>query len=43
MSDDAATVPYLNGILTSFFSTKLDPACDVFDDNQDDIAQFCQK
>ena len=43
MSNDAATVPYLNGILTSFFSTKLDPACDVFDDNQDDIAQFCQK
>jgi peptide/nickel transport system substrate-binding protein len=43
MSNDAATVPYLNGILTSFFSTKLNVACDVFDDNQDDIAQFCQK
>ncbi|HEY2311190.1 MAG TPA: ABC transporter substrate-binding protein [Gaiellaceae bacterium] len=43
MSQDAATVPYLNGIITSFFSTKLNPACDVFDDNQDDIAQFCQK
>jgi peptide/nickel transport system substrate-binding protein len=43
MSDNAATVPYLNGIITSFFSTKLDPACDVFDDNQDDIIQFCEK
>jgi peptide/nickel transport system substrate-binding protein len=43
MSNNAATVPYLNGIITSFFSTKLDPKCDVFDDNQDDIAQFCQK
>jgi peptide/nickel transport system substrate-binding protein len=43
MSNDAATVPYLNGIITSFFSTKLNPSCDVFDDNQDDVAQFCQK
>lgn len=39
----ASTAPYLNGIITSFFSSKLDPKCDVFDDNQDDIIQFCQK
>lgn len=43
MINNAAAAPYLNGILTSFFSTKLNPACDVFDDNQDDIIQFCQK
>jgi peptide/nickel transport system substrate-binding protein len=39
----ASTVPYLNGIETSFFSSKMDVACDVFDDNFDDIAQFCTK
>jgi peptide/nickel transport system substrate-binding protein len=42
-SDNAATAPYLNGILTSFFSSKMDPACDVFTDSQDDVAQFCMK
>jgi peptide/nickel transport system substrate-binding protein len=42
-SKNAATVNYLNGILTSFFSTKMNPSCDVFDDNQDDVAQFCEK
>jgi len=42
-SDNAATVPYLNGILTSFFSSKMNVACDVFDDSQDDLAQFCLK
>jgi peptide/nickel transport system substrate-binding protein len=39
----ASTAPYLNGIITSFFSSKLDPSCDVFDDNNDDVAQFCMK
>ena len=39
----ASTVPYLNGILTSFFSTRMNVDCDVFDDNQDDLAQFCTK
>jgi peptide/nickel transport system substrate-binding protein len=39
----ASTVPYLNGILTSFFSSKMDVSCDVFDDNNDDLAQFCLK
>jgi peptide/nickel transport system substrate-binding protein len=39
----AATAPYLNGILTSFFSTKMNVNCDVFDDSQDDPAQMCEK
>jgi peptide/nickel transport system substrate-binding protein len=39
----ASTVPYLNGILTSFFSSKMDLNCDVFTDNNDDLAQFCLK
>jgi len=43
MVKDASTVPYLNGILTSFFSTKMDVSCDIFDDNNDDPAQFCTK
>jgi peptide/nickel transport system substrate-binding protein len=43
MVQQAATVPYLNGILTSFFSSKMDLACDIFDDNNDDLAQMCMK
>jgi peptide/nickel transport system substrate-binding protein len=43
MLKDASTVPYLNGILTSFFSSKMDVSCDIFDDNNDDPAQFCMK
>jgi peptide/nickel transport system substrate-binding protein len=43
MVNDASTAPYLNGILTSFFSSKMDLACDIFDDNNDDVAQFCMK
>jgi len=43
MVKDASTAPYLNGILTSFFSTEMDPSCDIFDDSQDDVAQFCRK
>jgi len=39
----AATVPYLNSLLTSFFSSKMDMACDVFTDSQDDLAQMCLK
>lgn len=39
----AATVPYLNGILTSFFSARMDMSCDVFTDSQDDPAQMCLK
>jgi peptide/nickel transport system substrate-binding protein len=43
MTKYATEVPYLNGILTSFFSSKMDMSCDIFDDSQDDFAQFCQK
>jgi peptide/nickel transport system substrate-binding protein len=39
----ASTAPFYNSILTSFFSSKMALPCDVFDDNQDDIAQFCLK
>jgi len=39
----ASTAPYLNGILTSFFSSRMYLPCDVFDDNNDDLAQFCLK
>ncbi len=43
MTKYASTAPYLNGILTSFFSSKMDVSCDVFTDSQDDVAQFCLK
>jgi len=39
----ASTAPYLNGILTSFFSSQMDVACDIFTDSQDDLAQMCLK
>ena len=39
----ASTAPFYNGILTSFFSSRMDLACDIFDDNDDDLAQFCLK
>jgi peptide/nickel transport system substrate-binding protein len=39
----ASEAPYLNGIVTSFFSSKMALPCDVFDDNFDDLAQFCLK
>ena len=43
MVNYASEAPYLNGILTSFFSSKMALPCDVFDDNNDDLAQFCLK
>jgi len=43
MVTHASEAPYLNGILTSFFSSKMNLACDIFDDNNDDLAQFCLK
>jgi peptide/nickel transport system substrate-binding protein len=43
MVTHASEAPYLNGILTSFFSSKMSLSCDVFDDNNDDLAQFCLK
>jgi peptide/nickel transport system substrate-binding protein len=39
----ASTAPFLNGIQTSFFNSKMSLPCDVFDDNFDDLAQFCLK
>ena len=39
----ASEAPFLNSIATSFFSPRMDPNCDVFDDNADDLAQFCLK
>jgi peptide/nickel transport system substrate-binding protein len=39
----AAVAPYYNGLLTSFFSSRMDMKCDIFDDSQDDFAQFCLK
>jgi peptide/nickel transport system substrate-binding protein len=38
---NAAAAPYLNGIITSFFSSQMNVKCDIFTDNQDDISQFC--
>ncbi len=43
MVEYATEVPYLHGTLTSFFSSRMDPSCAVFDDSQDDLAQFCLK
>lgn len=39
----AATVPYLNSLLTSFLSSKMDMSCDIYTDSQDDLAQMCLK
>ncbi|MGZ4335251.1 MAG: ABC transporter substrate-binding protein [Gaiellaceae bacterium] len=39
----ASEAPFLNGVLTSFFSSKTDPNCDVFDDLFDDPAEMCLK
>jgi peptide/nickel transport system substrate-binding protein len=39
----AATVPYLNGILTAFLSSRMDMSCDIYTDSQDDPAQMCLK
>jgi peptide/nickel transport system substrate-binding protein len=39
----ASEAPFLNNVVTSFFSSKMNPSCDVFDDVFDDLAQMCQK
>ena len=39
----ATEAPFLNAVITSFFSSKMDPTCDVFTDLFDDMAQTCQK
>jgi peptide/nickel transport system substrate-binding protein len=39
----ASEVPYLNGLLTSFFSTRMNVGCDVITNFYDDFSQFCLK
>jgi peptide/nickel transport system substrate-binding protein len=39
----ASEAPFLNGVVTSFFSSRMNPSCDVFDDLFDDVAQMCLK
>jgi len=39
----ASQAPFLNGVITSFFSSRMDPTCDVFTDLFDDVAQMCLK
>jgi peptide/nickel transport system substrate-binding protein len=39
----ATEAPFLNGVITSFFSSKMNPNCDVFDDWFDDVAEMCMK
>ena len=39
----ASQAPFLNGVITSFFSSKMDPNCDIFTDLFDDMAQMCRK
>ena len=39
----ATEAPFLNGVITSFFSSKMNPSCDVFDDWFDDVAEMCMK
>jgi peptide/nickel transport system substrate-binding protein len=39
----ASTVPYLNGLLTDFFSSRMDLKCNVDTNFQADFSQFCLK
>jgi peptide/nickel transport system substrate-binding protein len=39
----ASTVPYLNGLLTDFFSSRMDLDCNVDTNFQADFSQFCLK
>jgi peptide/nickel transport system substrate-binding protein len=43
MTKYAATAPFMNPLLTSFFSSRMNVACDIYTDNQDDVAQMCLK
>jgi peptide/nickel transport system substrate-binding protein len=43
MTKYATEAPFLNGVITSFFSSKMNPNCDVFDDWFDDVAEMCMK
>jgi peptide/nickel transport system substrate-binding protein len=39
----ASTVPYLNGLLTDFFSKRMDLKCNIDTNFQADFSQFCLK
>ena len=39
----ASEAPFLNGVITSFFASRMDPNCDIFTDLFDDMAQTCLK
>jgi hypothetical protein len=39
----ASEAPFLNGVITSFFASRMNPSCDVFTDLFDDMAQTCLK
>jgi peptide/nickel transport system substrate-binding protein len=39
----ASEVPYLNGLLTDFFSSRMDPSCDVNTNFYSDFSQYCLK
>jgi peptide/nickel transport system substrate-binding protein len=43
MTKYATEAPFLNGVITSFFSKRMNPNCDVFDDWFDDVAEMCLK
>jgi peptide/nickel transport system substrate-binding protein len=43
MVKHASEAPFLNNVITSFFSSKTNPNCDVFDDWFDDPAEMCLK
>ena len=43
MTKYATEAPFLNGVITSFFSSRMNPNCDVFDDWFDDVAEMCLK
>ena len=39
----SSEVPYLNGLLTDFFSSRMDPSCDVNTNFYSDFSQYCLK
>jgi peptide/nickel transport system substrate-binding protein len=43
MTKYVSEAPFLNEVITSFFSANMNPNCDVFDDWFDDVAEMCMK
>jgi peptide/nickel transport system substrate-binding protein len=43
MTKYVSEAPFLNEVITSFFSTRMNPQCDVFTDLFSDAAQMCLK